>query len=61
MPIMDGCSATVHIRSQGCSIPIISVTSATSMAECAQYIQTGMSDVLAKPYHWKTLSNVLTK
>jgi osomolarity two-component system response regulator SKN7 len=61
MPFMDGCSATSHIRSQGCKVPIISVTSATTEAECIRYIQNGMTDILAKPYHLNTLWNVLRK
>lgn len=61
MPVMDGCLATSHIRSHGCLVPIISVTSAASMAECKKYIETGMSAVLAKPYQFKALSNLLTR
>ncbi|WP_375753997.1 response regulator [Vibrio sp. HN007] len=50
MPEMDGFQATRELREQGHEIPIVALTAATTLEEREKCIESGMSDILVKPY-----------
>ena len=58
MPVMDGLTATVHIRNlnhQVSNIPIIAMTANTLPDEVELFGKAGMNDYIAKPYHTEEL------
>ncbi|KAL4755923.1 uncharacterized protein BDW70DRAFT_145681 [Aspergillus foveolatus] len=61
MPVMDGLTATTHIRKMGLQMPIIAVTGNVLKGDRDKYLATGMSDCIAKPVHRDHLLNVLWK
>lgn len=61
MPNVDGLTATKRIRKSGKSTPIIAMTSNVSQNDCIQYISTGMSDILPKPFSRELIFNLLEK
>jgi osomolarity two-component system response regulator SKN7 len=61
MPKMDGISATRSIRQYDALTPIISMTSNFSDSDIMQYIGSGMTDILPKPFSRRTLYQMLEK
>ncbi|KAI9017867.1 hypothetical protein CLU79DRAFT_670688, partial [Phycomyces nitens] len=61
MPNLDGISATRNIRQYDLLTPIISMTSNFSDSDIMQYIGSGMTDILPKPFSKITLYNILEK
>jgi len=70
MPIMDGYSATRHIRSRESklqdstpetSIPIIALTAHVMSSTREKCIATGMNDFLGKPFSMSDLQSMLTR
>ncbi|UJF20023.1 ATP-binding protein [Vibrio sp. SS-MA-C1-2] len=61
MPEMDGFEATSTLRSQDFSKPIIALTAGTTLPEREQCIESGMDDILTKPYNIEDLRAMLTK
>ena len=50
MPNMDGFEATRNIRAQGVEIPIIAATASASAGDFEEARESGMNDVLVKPF-----------
>ncbi|CEP07023.1 hypothetical protein [Parasitella parasitica] len=61
MPKMDGISATRSIRQYDPLTPIISMTSNFTDNDIMQYIGSGMTDILPKPFSKRTLYQMLEK
>ncbi|UPQ89015.1 ATP-binding protein [Vibrio sinaloensis] len=61
MPEMDGFEATQRLRKQGCQLPIIALTAGTTLSERERCIESGMDDILTKPYTAKDLTLILEK
>ncbi|KAI9274241.1 hypothetical protein BY458DRAFT_507688 [Sporodiniella umbellata] len=61
MPKMDGISATRSIRQYDAMTPIISMTSNFTDNDIMQYIGSGMTDILPKPFSKRTLFQMLDK
>jgi CheY-like chemotaxis protein len=65
MPQMDGITATLMIRKQDGSIPIVAMTSSVTEEDCMKYLSHGFNDILAKPFSkeslWQTLMTWLSR
>ncbi|KAG0746612.1 hypothetical protein G6F57_006584 [Rhizopus arrhizus] len=61
MPKMDGISATRSIRQYDALTPIVSMTSNFTDNDIVQYIGSGMTDILPKPFSKRTLYQMLDK
>lgn len=61
MPNLDGASATSIIRQFDPSTPIISMTSNSGPSELINYMSSGMTDMLPKPFTKEGLLNMLEK
>ncbi|KAI7865481.1 hypothetical protein BDF14DRAFT_1824085 [Spinellus fusiger] len=61
MPHLDGISATRNIRQYDAVTPIISMTSNFNDDDIMQYIGSGMTDILPKPFSKNTLYSLLEK
>jgi len=62
MPEMDGIKATKHIRSVlNIQTPIIAFTANTMEGQKENYLRTGMTDFLSKPYYSDDLFSVIRK
>lgn len=64
MPVMDGASATVHIRALGgkCeSIPIIAMTANTYESDTSSLSDAGMNGLITKPVDVDTLTQQIAK
>ncbi|GBL49497.1 hypothetical_protein [Candidozyma auris] len=61
MPNLDGATATNIIRSFDTRTPIIAMTANIQDADLVNYLQNGMSDILAKPFTKDDLYAILTK
>ncbi|MFA0629341.1 ATP-binding protein [Vibrio sp. 10N.222.49.A3] len=61
MPVMDGFEATKKLRSSGYSQPIIALTAGTTKEERELCIESGMDDILSKPYTANDLMTMLNK
>ncbi|GAC99217.1 DNA binding transcription factor [Pseudozyma hubeiensis SY62] len=61
MPNLDGMSATSLIRQFDPSTPIISMTSNSGPSELMNYMSSGMTDFLPKPFTKEGLLNMLEK
>ncbi|KAI7861705.1 HSF-type DNA-binding-domain-containing protein, partial [Spinellus fusiger] len=61
MPNLDGISATRNIRQYDALTPIISMTSNFTDSDIMQYIGSGMTDILPKPFSKRTLYSMLEK
>ena len=61
MPGMDGFETTSKIRQLGFTLPIVALTASTTAAERELCFESGMDDILTKPYTSTELSNVLSK
>lgn len=59
MPIMDGYQATVQLRADGGTLPIIALTAHASAEDRAKCLAAGMSDVLSKPVSLDELADTL--
>ena len=61
MPEMDGFEATEYLRGQKYSKPIIALTAGTTLEEREKCTQSGMDDILSKPYTAKELKLMIEK
>ncbi|SNX84882.1 related to SKN7 - transcription factor [Melanopsichium pennsylvanicum] len=61
MPNLDGISATSLIRQFDGKTPIISMTSNSGPSELINYMSSGMTDILPKPFTKEGLLNMLEK
>lgn len=61
MPNLDGISATRNIRQYDLLTPIISMTSNFTDNDIMQYVGSGMTDILPKPFSKRTLYSMLEK
>ncbi|CAM4336577.1 ATP-binding protein [Vibrio agarivorans] len=61
MPVMDGFEATAKMRAAGFQGPILALTASTTLAERELCIESGMNDILTKPYRAEEISNALSK
>ncbi|MGL6260232.1 ATP-binding protein [Vibrio sp. WXL210] len=61
MPIMDGFEATSKIRELGFQRPIVALTASTTAAERELCIESGMNDILTKPYRADEITGALAK
>ena len=61
MPNLDGASATSLIRQFDPKTPIISMTSNSGPSELINYMSSGMTDILPKPFTKEGLLNMLEK
>lgn len=61
MPIMDGLTATDHIRRINADVPIIALTGNALKGDAETYLAKGMNDYIAKPLHRQQLVDLLWK
>lgn len=61
MPNLDGATATACVREFNNFTPIIAMTGNVDNEDLYTYLQTGMNDVLAKPFSQKDLQAMLEK
>ncbi|WP_038890017.1 ATP-binding protein [Vibrio campbellii] len=61
MPEMDGYEATVHLRENGFTKPIIALTAGTTVEERQKCIESGMNDILTKPYTAADIEQIMCK
>ncbi|MGF1755895.1 ATP-binding protein [Vibrio makurazakiensis] len=61
MPLMDGFEATRQLRDGGYTRPIIALTAGTTIEEREKCIESGMDDILSKPYTAEDLREMLKK
>jgi two-component system sensor histidine kinase/response regulator len=61
MPVMDGLTATRHLRAAGNELPIIGVSAGASQREQTACLTAGMSDFIAKPIDTDELWGCLTR
>lgn len=50
MPVMDGISATRHLRSQGFTLPIVALSASATQGDTNDSLAAGMQDHIAKPF-----------
>ena len=51
MPIMDGLTATRHLRERNVTAPILALTATVMDNEEKTILDSGMNDLLIKPFH----------
>ena len=61
MPEMDGYEATMYLRQNGYTKPIIALTAGTTLEERQKCIESGMNDILTKPYTAADIEQVMCK
>ena len=61
IPQLDGTTTTAVIRSMDAKIPIIAMTGNVNEDDLLQYLQNGMTDVLAKPFNRRDLQDMLVR
>lgn len=61
MPVMDGLTATRHLRAQGYSRPIIAMTAGVLASEREMYLREGMNDLVPKPVDAQQLWQAITR
>ncbi|MDC8831185.1 response regulator [Alteromonas gilva] len=59
MPVMDGYTATRHIRDMGNNVPIVALTAAAMIEDKQKAIASGMNDHLSKPFKESEILQVL--
>ncbi|HHF3073388.1 TPA: ATP-binding protein [Vibrio diabolicus] len=61
MPEMDGYEATMYLRERGFTHPIIALTAGTTIEERQRCIDSGMDDILTKPYTATDIEQIMCK
>ena len=61
MPVVDGLTATIQIRSSGSRTPIIAMTANALKGDREEYIAKGMDDYIPKPVEKVVLTKILRK
>ncbi|KAJ5780091.1 hypothetical protein N7457_005251 [Penicillium paradoxum] len=61
MPVMDGLTATEHIRQMKVDVPILALTGNALKGDAETYLAKGMDDYIAKPLHRQQLVDLLWK
>lgn len=61
MPVMDGLTATEHIREMNIDVPIVALTGNALKGDAETYLAKGMNDYIAKPLHRQQLVDLLWK
>ncbi|CAG7968928.1 unnamed protein product [Penicillium salamii] len=61
MPVMDGLTATEHIRQINLDVPILALTGNALKGDAETYLSKGMNDYIAKPLHRQQLVDLLWK
>ncbi|HHF2885065.1 ATP-binding protein [Vibrio diabolicus] len=61
MPEMDGYEATIYLRERGFTHPIIALTAGTTIEERQKCIDSGMDDILTKPYTATDIEQIMCK
>ncbi|KAJ5260339.1 hypothetical protein N7505_009720 [Penicillium chrysogenum] len=61
MPVMDGLTATEHIRRMKVDVPILALTGNALKGDAEAYLAKGMDDYIAKPLHRQQLVDLLWK
>ncbi|HHF2856123.1 ATP-binding protein [Vibrio alginolyticus] len=61
MPEMDGYEATMYLRERGFTHPIIALTAGTTIEERQKCIDSGMDDILTKPYTATDIEQIMCK
>nr|WP_253912564.1 response regulator [Vibrio sp. B1Z05] len=61
MPLMDGYSATKHLREMGVTVPIIAMTANAMSGDREKALQVGMDDYISKPIDVAEMFKVLTR
>ncbi|KAJ5463859.1 hypothetical protein N7475_006994 [Penicillium sp. IBT 31633x] len=61
MPVMDGLTATEHIRKMKLNVPILALTGNALKGDAEMYLAKGMDDYIAKPLHRQQLVDLLWK
>ncbi|HHF2974515.1 TPA: ATP-binding protein [Vibrio diabolicus] len=61
MPEMDGYEATMYLRESGFTHPIIALTAGTTIEERQKCIDSGMDDILTKPYTATDIEQIMCK
>jgi Signal transduction histidine kinase len=61
MPVMDGITATEHIRRMKLDVPILALTGNALKGDAEKYLAKGMDDYIAKPLHRQQLVDLLWK
>ena len=61
LPEMSGVEATIELRKEGLSIPIIALTANAYESDKTKCLEAGMNDFLSKPVNLKTFQKVLKK
>ncbi len=61
MPEMDGYEATMYLRERGFTHPIIALTAGTTIEEHQKCIDSGMDDILTKPYTATDIEQIMCK
>ncbi|CAG7919624.1 unnamed protein product [Penicillium olsonii] len=61
MPVMDGLTATEHIRRMNLDVPILALTGNALKGDAETYLSKGMNDYIAKPLHRQQLVDLLWK
>lgn len=62
MPVMDGFTATKHIRNDlGLTLPILAMTAGVMESEKSRCIEVGMADFIAKPINVEDMLNAILR
>ncbi|MDE0544515.1 ATP-binding protein [Vibrio sp. VA3] len=61
MPEMDGYEATMYLRERSFTHPIIALTAGTTIEERQKCIDSGMDDILTKPYTATDIEQIMCK
>lgn len=55
MPVMDGITATKHLRAQGFSLPIVALSANATQGDTNESLAAGMQDHISKPFNREAL------
>ncbi len=61
MPIMDGLTATIQLRSLGCDVPILALSAHSSAADREHCVSIGFTEYLSKPVDLGVLVGTLAR